>query len=279
MSTTTAAFARVDLRALLSRLALPVVGAPMRRVSGPDLVVAQCRAGVLGTFPALNARPPDELARWLKVISKGCGAAPYGVNVSLHPANERREVDLAVCEAHGVPVIITSMRAPGSVVRQVHAYGGAVLHQALTTQHAKAAVDAGADGLIAVTHGAGGHGGPANPFALVNEIRSFYDGPLGLAGCIGHGKDILAARAMGCDFVSMGTVFITAAESLANDSYRRCVLDASLEDVLARTMTPLCAAADDIPSGHGVGSVQESLAVAQMVDQWLNDYKAALAAL
>jgi len=266
---------RPDLRTLLSTLRLPVLGAPMRKVSGPDLVVAQCRAGVLGAFPALNAHPPQELERWLTVIAAGCGTAPYGVNVSLHPSNERRNADLAQCEAHGVPVVITSMRPPGAIVRQVRAYGGIVLHQALTVDHAMRAVDAGADGIIAVTHGSGGHGGQANPFALVNEIRSFYEGPLGLSGCIAHGKDILAARAMGCDFVSMGTAFITAAESLASDRYRRGVLDASLQDVLAQAMVPHADTADDILPGHGVGGVQESLAVEQLIDQWAEEYVAA----
>ena len=204
--------------ALRDQIRLPVIGAPMFLVSGPQLVVAQCAAGIIGTFPSLNARPQEQLHAWITRIEDGLAArrlaapsekvAPYGVNLIVHPSNPRWQGDLAICAERRVPLLITSLHAPEAVVKVAHAYGGLVFHDVTNVRHAKRALDAGADGLILVAAGAGGHAGQINPIALVNEIRAFYDGPLALSGCISHGKDILAAQVLGCDFAYMGTRFI-----------------------------------------------------------------------
>ena len=231
--------------ALRDQIRLPVIGAPMFLVSGPQLVVAQCAAGIIGTFPSLNARPQEQLHAWITRIEDGRAArrlaapsekvAPYGVNLIVHPSNPRWQGDLAICAERRVPLLITSLHAPEAVVKVAHAYGGLVFHDVTNVRHAKRALDAGADGLILVAAGAGGHAGQINPIALVNEIRAFYDGPLALSGCISHGKDILAAQVLGCDFAYMGTRFIATQESLAGDAYREMVMAAQAADV---TYTP-----------------------------------------
>lgn len=279
-------------------------------------MIAQCRAGIVGTFPALNARPQQELARWLQrirsALTESSTTVPFGVNLILHPSNARRDADLAVCVAHEVPVVITSMHPAHRIVPRVHAYGGLVLHDVATVRHAEKAIEAGVDGLILVAGGAGGHEGRVNPFALINEVRAFYDGPLVLAGCIGHGKDVLAAQAMGCDLAYVGTRFIATEESLAPDRYRRMVLDAGLTDIIstpyfsgapanylsasvtaagvdvallsrAHPDTPINADHSTRPAnwrdvwsaGQGVGQVQEQLSVAQLVAQMRDEYAAA----
>lgn len=230
------------LPARLARLRLPVIGAPMFLVSGPELVIAQCRAGILGTFPALNARGEGELAAWIARIRAALAAhdaahpdrpaAAFGVNLILHPSNPRLEQDLATCVAERVPVVITSLQAPGPVAAAVHGYGGIVLHDVTTTRHAQKALEQGADGLIAVAAGAGGHAGRLSPFALLAELRRFHAGPLVLAGGIARGEDIAAALAAGADLAYVGTRFIAAAESAAPDAYKAAVAAARAEEIV-----------------------------------------------
>ena len=195
------------LTRLTASLTLPMIGSPMFIVSGPELVIAQCQAGILGAFPALNARPADVLRDWLQQITQTLAdydeqhpdkpSAPFAVNQIVHPTNDRLEHDVALCAEFKVPLVITSLHAPNQVVEKVHAYGGLVFHDVTTLRHAKKAIDAGVDGLILVCHGAGGHAGRLNPFAFVAEVRRFYDGPLVLAGAISKGEQIVAAQALG----------------------------------------------------------------------------------
>lgn len=197
---------------LNQNLALPVICAPMFIISNPDLVIAQCKGGVIGSFPALNARPKELLDEWLTRIKRELAAdpkaAPFAVNQIIHPSNERLEHDMALCVKHEVPLIITSLSAPTQIVPHVHAYGGKVFHDVISVRHAEKALEAGVDGLILVCAGAGGHAGTLSPFALVGEIRKFYDGPIALSGSITNGQAILAAQAMGADFAYIGTRFI-----------------------------------------------------------------------
>lgn len=228
------------------RLRLPVLGAPMFLVSGPELVIEQCKAGVIGAFPALNARPQEELDRWLTRIETGLAqferahpgrkAAPYAVNLIVNKANRRLDADLEVVLAHKVPIVITSLSAPAALVPRVHAYGGIVFHDVIKVRHAEKALEAGVDGLIAVCAGAGGHAGALNPFALVNELRRIHAGPLVLAGAITSGAGVLAAEAMGCDLAYLGTRFIATRESLAVDRYKQMIVEAGAGDIV---YTPL----------------------------------------
>lgn len=230
------------LTRLTASLTLPVIGSPMFIVSGPELVIAQCQAGILGAFPALNARPADVLREWLQQITQTLAdydaqhpeqpSAPFAVNQIVHPTNDRLENDVALCAEFKVPLVITSLHAPNQVVEQVHAYGGLVFHDVTTLRHAKKAIDAGVDGLILVCHGAGGHAGRLNPFAFVAEVRRFYDGPLVLAGAISKGEQIVAAQALGVDLVYMGTRFIATQEANAQAAYKRMVLDAAAGDIV-----------------------------------------------
>lgn len=230
------------LTRLTASLNLPVIGSPMFIVSGPELVIAQCQAGILGAFPALNARPADVLREWLQQITQTLAdydaqhpeqpSAPFAVNQIVHPTNDRLEHDVALCAEFKVPLVITSLHAPNQVVEQVHAYGGLVFHDVTTLRHAKKAIDAGVDGLILVCHGAGGHAGRLNPFAFVAEVRRFYDGPLVLAGAISKGEQIVAAQALGVDLVYMGTRFIATQEANAQAAYKRMVLDAAAGDIV-----------------------------------------------
>ncbi|MEL7615142.1 nitronate monooxygenase family protein [Vreelandella titanicae] len=230
------------LTRLTASLTLPVIGSPMFIVSGPELVIAQCQAGILGAFPALNARPADVLREWLQQITQTLAdydaqhpeqpSAPFAVNQIVHPTNDRLEHDVALCAEFKVPLVITSLHAPNQVVEQVHAYGGLVFHDVTTLRHAKKAIDAGVDGLILVCHGAGGHAGRLNPFAFVAEVRRFYDGPLVLAGAISKGEQIVAAQALGVDLVYMGTRFIATQEANAQADYKLMVLDAAAGDIV-----------------------------------------------
>ncbi|MFG1298211.1 nitronate monooxygenase family protein [Xanthobacter sp. V3C-3] len=223
-------------------LALPVIASPMFILSGPELVIAECLAGVVGAFPALNARAPDTLDGWLTRIKAELAAAraadptrriaPFAVNQIVHASNDRLERDMETCVAHEVPLIITSLRAPGDVVRQAHSYGGVVFHDVTTVRHAEKALEAGVDGLILVCAGAGGHAGTLSPFALLGEVRRFYDGPVALAGAITTGEAILAAQALGADFAYMGTRFIATAESRAVAPYKEMIADAQAADIL-----------------------------------------------
>ena len=219
---------------LAGRLRLPVVAAPMFLVSGPQLVTAACRAGVLGTFPALNQRTTAGFVAWLDEISAALTPqdAPFGVNLIVHSSNARLQADLAAVVEHRVPVVITSLGAASAVVDAVHAYGGLVLHDVTTLRHAHKAADAGVDGLICVAAGAGGHTGLLNPFAFVAEVRRFFGGIVALAGGLTTGSDVLAARAMGADLAYLGTRFIATAESLATDAYRRQLVESGLDDVV-----------------------------------------------
>ena len=227
---------------LLSQMRLPVIGAPMFILSNPDLVIAQCRAGIVGSFPALNARPVAALDDWLTQIDEALAAtreaeperliAPYAVNQIVHGSNDRLEHDVQACVDHQVPIMITSLRPPGDVVTAAHSYGGLVFHDVISVRHAEKAIEAGVDGLIVVCAGAGGHAGTLSPFALVSEIRQFWDGPLIMSGSITKGEHILAARALGADFVYMGTRFIASAEAGAADDYKTMVTDSSASDIV-----------------------------------------------
>lgn len=219
---------------LAGRLRLPVVAAPMFLVSGPDLVVAACRAGVLGTFPALNQRTTVGLEEWLTALDSALTPddAPYGVNLIVHGSNRRLAADLAAVVAHRVPVVITSLGAVPDVVDAVHSYGGLVFHDVTTARHAHKAADAGVDGLILVTAGAGGHAGTLNPFAFVAEVRPFFDRTLLLAGCLSTGGDVLAAQAMGADLAYLGTRFIATRESLAPEEHKAMIVAAGASDIV-----------------------------------------------
>ena len=224
-----------QLQDLKNRLCLPVIGSPMFIVSGPELVIEQCKAGIVGSFPALNARPKEALEEWLIQIEDALAAAraahpdgkiaPYAVNQIVHQSNDRLEHDLECCIRHQVPIIITSLRAPDEVVRHVHGYGGVVFHDVINVRHAQKALEAGVDGLILVCAGAGGHAGTLSPFALVPEIRRFFDGPVILSGSIANGASVLAAEAIGADFAYMGTRFIATREARAVDDYKEAIVD------------------------------------------------------
>lgn len=322
MTSSVAANAPLTVQALKNSLALPVIASPMFLVSHPAMVIAQCKAGIVGAFPALNARPAELLNDWLSEINAaldqaraecpGAPIAPYAVNLIVHTTNARLDDDLATCEQHKVPLVITSLHAPDKVVQRVHAYGGLVFHDVTTVRHARKAVAAGVDGLILVCAGAGGHAGTLSPFALVTEVRQFYDGPLVLAGAITQGEHVLAAQAMGCDFAYMGTRFIAAAESNAAPDYKAMVVAGSAADIIytpyfsgvpGNYLKPSIAAQgldpDNLPldpnasmnvakprswseiwgSGQGVGAVQAIEPVAQIVQRLITEYRQARARL
>ncbi|WP_237565391.1 NAD(P)H-dependent flavin oxidoreductase [Ornithinimicrobium cavernae] len=222
----------LDLRELLlERLRIPLIGAPMFLVSGVDLVVAQSSNGVLGTFPSKNARTAADLVDWLDEIGQRLGESPFGVNLVAHASNDRYEGDARICVDMKVPVIVTSLAPAPDLVAEVHAYGGAVLHDVTTVRHAEKALEAGVDGLVLVCAGAGGHGGKLTPFAFVPEVRQFYSGPLVVGGGVGTGGGVLAARALGADGVYVGTRFIPTAESLAVPEYKDMVIGSQAKDV------------------------------------------------
>lgn len=227
---------------LQSRLALPVIASPMFIVSGPELVIAQCKAGVIGSFPALNARPAEVLEEWLKRITTELEdykakhpdkpVAPFAVNQIVHHSNDRLQHDVEMCVKYKVPIVITSLRAPNEVVDAVHSYGGIVLHDVINIRHAKKALEAGVDGLILVCAGAGGHAGTLSPFALVSEVRKFFDGPIALSGSIAHGRHVLAAQAIGADFAYIGTRFIATQEANAMPDYKQMLVDSAAGDIV-----------------------------------------------
>ena len=227
---------------LKDKTRVPVIGAPLFTVSYPELVLAQCKAGVVGSFPALNARPEEKLSEWLTMMKKELEdyrnenpeavIAPYAVNQICHHSNNRLEHDMEVCVEHEVPIVITSLRAPKFVVDAVHSYGGAVMHDVINIRHAKKAIDEGADGLILVCAGAGGHAGALSPFALVREVREFFDGPVALSGSISHGASVLSAQAMGADFAYIGTRFIATQEANASQGYKDMIVDSSANDIM-----------------------------------------------
>ena len=227
---------------LKGKLRLPLIGAPMFIVSGPELVIEQCKAGIVGSFPALNARPQESLKDWIRQIKEETAAhaeehpdepvAPFAVNQIAHPSNSRLHADVEVCVREEVPIIITSLNPPREIVDAVHAYGGLVFHDIINIRHTRKAIEQGVDGIIAVCAGAGGHAGTLSPFALVGEIREEFDGCLILAGCISRGDDVLAATAMGADLAYSGTRFITSPEARAVDDYKEMIVASAAADVV-----------------------------------------------
>jgi nitronate monooxygenase len=308
---------------LRGRFSVPAIAAPMFLVSGPELVIAACQAGVAGSFPALNSRPAAQLEEWLGQIDAALAAfrdahpdrpcAPYGVNLILHPSNERLTDDLATVVRHRVPLVITSLGHPGEVVRTVHGYGGLVFSDIMHAYHARKAAAAGVDGIIAVADGAGGHAGTQSPFSLIREIREFWDGILVLAGSISDGASIRAAELMGADFAYMGTRFIATRESLAPPEYKQMLVDCGAEDIVytdaisgtnanflwpslehagysreqlsvslgkgkLKTLADEAKAWRDVWSaGQGVATIHDILPVARLVARLVGEYAAACA--
>src|ERR1700704_4047761 len=227
---------------LRDNLSIPVVGAPLFIVSNPDLVIEQCKAGIVGAFPALNARPKEMLETWLQRITTELReykqkhpdrkVAPFAVNQIVHGSNDRLEHDVDVCVRQRVPIVITSLRPPAEVVRAVHGYGGIALHDVISIRHAEKALEQGVDGLILVCAGAGGHAGTLSPFALVSEIRRFYDGTVILSGAIANGRAILAAQAIGADLAYLGTRFIATVEANAAEGYKRMLVEGAAKDIV-----------------------------------------------
>ncbi|WP_306028314.1 nitronate monooxygenase family protein [Stappia sp. MMSF_3263] len=302
-------------KALEGRLKLPAIASPMFLASGPDLVVETCRSGVIGTFPALNQRTSEGYGEWLTEIEDRLaahpGAAPYGVNLIVHRSNARLEADLEVTVARKVPLVITSLGANPDVVSAVHSYGGLVFHDVINPRHAKKAAEAGVDGIIAVCAGAGGHAGTMSPFALVSEIRAFYDGAIILAGAINTGAQIAAARAMGADLAYLGTRFLATREAMIVDDYKTMILDASAADILytpaisgvnANFLRPSIERAGLDPdnlqhagsldmgseakvwkniwsAGQGTGTITDLPPAAELCDRLVAEYRAACAGL
>ena len=220
--------------AFAGRLSIPVIGSPLFIISGPELVMAQCRAGIIGSFPSLNARPLAQFEEWLQRLTTELGPndAPYAVNLIVHRSNDRLMDDLALCVKYKVPLIITSLGARQDVNEAIHSYGGIVMHDIINNKFAKKAVEKGADGLIAVAAGAGGHAGTTSPFALIQEIREWFDGPLALSGSIATGEAVLAAQAMGADFGYIGSAFIATQEARAVQGYKDMIADSSSADIV-----------------------------------------------
>jgi nitronate monooxygenase len=295
---------------LHGRLTLPVIAAPMFLVSSVESVVAQCSAGVVGSLPALNARSTEMLDEWLgrihAALASVADAAPFAVNIGIHPANTRMQADIEVCVRHRVPIVITSLRASPELVAAVHAYGGLVLHDVTTVRHARKALEAGVDGLVLVVAGAGGHGGALNPMALAGEVRSFYNGLLVLAGAVSSGGDVLAAQAMGCDLAYMGTRFLATTETSASDAHKQMVVASGSAEVvntdyfsglpanylrgsiLACGLDPDALPAAEAQglaargkwkdiwgAGQGAGCVREILPTRQLVNRLLDEYRSA----
>ena len=231
-----------NLPPVLQHLPLPIIGAPLFIISNPKLVIAQCQAGVVGSMPALNARPASQLDEWLAEITETLAAwdrdhpnqkaAPFAINQIVHKTNDRLEHDMQVCARYKVPIVITSLGARVDINDAVHGWGGVVLHDIINNAFAKKAIEKGADGLIAVAAGAGGHAGVKSPFALIQEIREWFDGPLALSGSISTGDAVLAAQAMGADFAYLGSAFIATEEARASDAYKQCIVDSNSDDIV-----------------------------------------------
>lgn len=229
-------------RVMQGKLSLPVIGAPLFIISVPELVIAQCKAGIVGAFPALNARPKELLEEWIVRIktelaayqkaNPGKPVAPFAVNQIVHASNDRLEHDVEICIKHQVPIMITSLRPPADVVRAAHSYGGIVLHDVISVRHAEKALEQGVDGLILVCAGAGGHAGMLSPFALLPEVRRFFKGTIALSGSIATGKAILAAQALGADLAYIGTRFIATREANAKDAYKEMIVAAAANDIV-----------------------------------------------
>jgi nitronate monooxygenase len=232
----------MPLPQVFDTLRIPVIGAPLFIISNPKLVIAQCTAGVVGSMPALNARPASQLDEWLAEITETLAAwdrdhpdrkaAPFAINQIVHKSNDRLEHDMEACARYKVPLVITSLGARTDVNDAVHGWGGIVMHDIINNTHARKAVEKGADGLIAVAAGAGGHAGVKSPFALIQEIREWFDGPLALSGAIATGGAVLAAQAMGADFGYIGSAFIATDEARASDAYKQCIVDSNSDDIV-----------------------------------------------
>lgn len=309
---------------LKKRLRIPVIGSPLFIVSNPDLVIAQCKAGIVGAFPALNARPPELLDEWLKRITNELGewdakhpdrlSAPFAVNQIVHRTNERLKHDVEMCVKHKAPIVITSLGAREEVNEAVHSYGGIVLHDVINNTFARKAIEKGADGLILVAAGAGGHAGKINPFALVREVREWFDGPIALSGAIGSGDGILAAEAAGADLAYIGSAFIATKEANAIEPYKQMIVESGADDIVytnlftgvhGNYLKPSIARAgldpENLPSGdpskmdfasgaerrkawkdiwgsgQGIGSMKAIMPAAELVDRLAREYHAARA--
>jgi nitronate monooxygenase len=310
-----------------ARLRVPLIGSPMFILSGPELVIAQCKAGIVGSFPALNARPQSQLDEWLHQITEELAAwdrdhpespsAPFAVNQIVHKSNNRLEADMATCAKWKVPIVITSLGAVEDVNKSVQGWGGITLHDVINDRFAHKAIEKGATGLIAVAAGAGGHASTLSPFALVQEIRQWFDGMLVLSGAIANGRAILAAQAMGADFAYAGSMFIATDESRAVQAYKQAVVDGRAADIVYSSLftgvhgnylrASIIAAGmdpDHLPegdvstmnfssggnsdakawkdiwgSGQGIGAVDKIVPAADRIEQMLREYKAAKAAL
>lgn len=303
---------------LKDNLSIPVICAPMFLVSSPKLVIENCKNGIVGSFPALNIRPQEKLDEWLTQISQELEqfkldnpekkVAPFAVNQVVHPSNSRLMADHELIKKHKVPMVITSQGNPAAIVKEVHGWGGIVFHDVIKTEHAKKAIAAGVDGIIVVGAGAGGHGGHHNPFALVREIREFWDGPLALAGAINDGQGIRAAEVLGADMAYMGTRFIATKEAQAPEDYKNMLLDASINDIifsdhftgvhanyLKASIEQAGIDPNDLQSkdnvdldlgsgnswkniwsaGHGVGGIHSILSIEELAQQLIKEYKTA----
>lgn len=312
---------------ILQNMRLPIIASPLFIISTPELVIAQCKAGIVGSFPALNARPGPVLDEWLDQISTELAehdeknpdrkSAPYAVNQIVHKTNNRLDHDVEMCVKHKVPLVITSLGARQDVNDAIHSYGGIVMHDIINVEFAKKALQRGADGLVAVCAGAGGHAGTLSPFALIQEIREFFDGPLALSGSIANGGAVAAAQAMGADFGYMGSAFIACDEANADEGYKDMIVGSGAEDIVysnlftgvhGNYLRPSITAAglnpDDLPEsdpskmnfgsggnseakawkdiwgcGQGIGAVKSRGPVADYVDQLEREYKASVARL
>lgn len=315
----------MSVPSILSNLRLPVIGAPLFIVSNPDLVIAQCKAGIVGSFPALNARPQSQLDEWIHQISEELAAhdrdhpdalsAPFAVNQIVHRSNDRFEADMMSCAKYKVPLVITSLGARTELNDAVHSWGGITLHDIIDDRYARKAIEKGADGLIAVAAGAGGHAGKWSPFALIQEIRSWFDGPLCLSGAIATGGAVLAAQAMGADFAYIGSPFIATPEARASEEYKQGIVDAGAGDIVNSALftgisgnylraSIVAAGLDpeklDAPgpdamnfesasgakawrdiwgSGQGIGIIDKVAPTAELVDRLAREYAAAKARL
>ena len=313
-----------NLPATLRNLPLPIIGSPLFIISNPKLVIEQCKAGVVGSMPALNARPAELLDEWLAEITETLAAynkanpdkpaAPFAINQIVHKSNDRLEHDMQVCAKYKVPIIITSLGAREDVNQAVHAWGGVVLHDIINNKFAHKAIEKGADGLIAVAAGAGGHAGTKSPFALIQEIRQWFDGPVALSGSIASGGAVLAAQAMGADFAYIGSAFIATHEARAHDAYKQAIVDGSSDDIVysnlftgvhGNYLAPSIRAAgmdpDNLPEsdpskmnfggdakkawkdiwgcGQGIGAINAVTSTAELVDKLRGEYQAARARL
>ena len=309
---------------VLQNLSLPVIASPLFIISNPKLVIEQCKAGVVGSMPALNARPAELLDEWLAEITETLAAynkanpdkpaAPFAINQIVHKSNDRLEHDMQVCAKYKVPIIITSLGAREDVNQAVHAWGGIVLHDIINNKFAHKAIEKGADGLIAVAAGAGGHAGVKSPFALIQEIRQWFDGPVALSGSIASGDAVLAAQAMGADFGYIGSAFIATHEARASDAYKQAIVDGNSDDIVysnlftgvhGNYLAPSIRAAgmdpnnlpESVPSkmnfggdakkawkdiwgcGQGIGAINAVTSTAELVDKLRGEYQAARARL